>query len=84
MEFLSTLPNDVKLLLAGGALALLGALMSGTKKNEHRYLAVFAVLLFVGAYRYAQEMRNAVPEESARVNFTPARVTPPLVAPTHR
>lgn len=52
MQFLSTLQTDVQLLLVAGALALLAALLSATKKNEHRYVAVFSVLMLLAGYRF--------------------------------
>ena len=55
MEFLSNLHFDVKLLLVASALALLAALVSGSKKKEHRYMAVFTVLMVVAGVRFKQE-----------------------------
>lgn len=52
MEFLRTLQTDVQLLLVAGALALLAALLSATKKNEHRYVAVFSVVMLLAGYRF--------------------------------
>jgi hypothetical protein len=52
MEFLSTLQRDVQLLLVAGALALLAALLSATKKNEHRFVAVFSVVMLLAGYRF--------------------------------
>lgn len=67
MDFLSTLQMDVKLLLVGGALALLAALLSGSKRNEHRYIAVFALLMVGAGYRYHQETTT---QEAASVGTT--------------
>lgn len=55
MDFLSNLHVDVKLLLVASALALLAALVSGSKKKEHRYMAVFTVLMVVAGVRFKQE-----------------------------
>lgn len=55
MDFLATLHFDVKLLLVGGALALVAALFSGTKKQEFRYMAAFALLMAVAGVRYHQQ-----------------------------
>jgi hypothetical protein len=55
MDFLSNLHVDVKLLLVASALALLAALVSGSKKKEHRYMAVFTVLMVVAGLRFKQE-----------------------------
>jgi len=52
MEFLSNLQTDVKLLLVVGALALLGALLSGTKRNEHRFIALFTVVMLAAGWRF--------------------------------
>ena len=52
MEFLSNLHTDVKMLLVAGALALLAALLSGTKKNEHRYMALFTIIMLGTGYRF--------------------------------
>jgi hypothetical protein len=51
MDFLSNLHTDVKLLLVAGALALLAALLSGTKRNEHRFVALFTLLMLGAGYR---------------------------------
>jgi hypothetical protein len=59
MEFLSNLHTDVKLLLVAGALALLAALLSATKRNEHRYMALFSIVMLGAAYRfYAHERED--------------------------
>lgn len=55
MDFLSTFHADVRLLLMAGALALLAALVSGSKKNEYRYFAICTVLLLVAGVRHYQE-----------------------------
>lgn len=55
MEFLSNLHTDIKLLLVASALALFAALVSGNKKKEHRYMAVFAVLMVVAGVRFKHE-----------------------------
>jgi hypothetical protein len=55
MEFLSNLHTDVKLLFVGAALALMAALLSGSKKKEHRYMAVFTILMVAAGYRIHQE-----------------------------
>lgn len=73
MEFLSNLHTDVKLLLVAGALALLAALLSATKRNEHRYMALFSIVMLGAAYRfYAHEredeaLARAQERASARV-----------------
>lgn len=54
MDFLSSLQFDVKLLLVGGAVALFAALMSASKKNEHRFMALFTVLMLVAGVRFQQ------------------------------
>jgi type III secretory pathway component EscV len=64
MEFLSTLTTDVKLLLVAGALALLGGLFSGSPKKEHRYLALFTVLMVVAGVRFNHAQNLA--EEAAQ------------------
>jgi len=59
MEFLSNLHTDVKLLLVAGALALLAALLSATKRNEHRYMALFTIVMLGAGYRfYAHERED--------------------------
>ncbi|GAB3647697.1 hypothetical protein [Ramlibacter alkalitolerans] len=59
MEFLSNLQTDVKLLLVAGALALMAALLSATKRNEHRYMALFSIVMLGAAYRfYAHERED--------------------------
>lgn len=67
MEFLSQLPADVKLLLVGAALALLAALLSGSKKKEHRYVAIFALLMVAAGYRFHTEMGQASADDTGRV-----------------
>ena len=63
MEFLSTLHSDVKLLLVAGALALLAALLSATKRNEQRYITLFALVMLVAGYRfYAHEREDEAQE----------------------
>jgi hypothetical protein len=52
MDFLSNLQTDVKLLLVAGALALLAALLSGTKRNEHRYMALFTLVMLAAGWRF--------------------------------
>ncbi len=58
MEFLSSLHTDVRLLLVGGALALLGGLLCGSKKMEHRYLALFTLLMVAAGYRFHVEQQG--------------------------
>lgn len=65
MDFLSTLHADVKLLLVGGALALLAGLVSGTKKNEHRYMAIFVVLMVIAGVRFHQHSAQDDADRSA-------------------
>jgi hypothetical protein len=73
MEFLSNLNTDVKLLFVGAALALVAALLSGSKKKEHRYMAVFTVLMVGAGYRIHQEgSRDASLESAGR--YQPAAV----------
>jgi len=55
MDFLSNLHMDVKLLLVASALALLAALVSGSKKKEHRYMALFAVLMVTAGWRFQHQ-----------------------------
>ena len=59
MEFLSDLSTDVKLLLVAGALALLAALLSATKRNEHRYMALFTVVMLAAGWRFQVHEREA-------------------------
>ncbi|MEJ8836376.1 hypothetical protein [Ramlibacter sp. AN1133] len=70
MEFLSNLHTDVKLLLVAGALALLAALLSGTKRNEYRYMALFTVVMLGAGYRfYAHEREDeALAQNQARAS----------------
>ena len=75
MEFLSTLQTDVKLLLVAGALALLAALLSGTKKNEHRYMAVFTVVMLLAGYRFHVYEREGEAQATARANGTVVQQT---------
>ena len=75
MEFLSTLQTDVQLLLVAGALALLAALLSATKKNEYRYVAVFTVVMLLAGYRFhayqlQEEARAAAGGSSAAAKQT--------------
>lgn len=80
MEFLSNLHTDVKLLLVAGALALLAALLSASKRNEYRYMALFSIVMLGAGYRfYAHEREDAAlaqaqARESARAeaSFAPA------------
>ena len=59
MDFLSNLHTDVKLLLVAGALALLAALLSATRRNEFRYVALFTVVMLAAGYRfYAHERED--------------------------
>ena len=67
MEFLSQLPTDVKLLLVGAALALLAALLSGSKKKEHRYVAIFTLLMVAAGYRFHTELGQASADDASRV-----------------
>lgn len=55
MEFLGNLHTDVKLLLVGAALALVAALLSGSKRKEHRYMAIFTLLMVGAGYRIHQQ-----------------------------
>lgn len=71
MEFLSSLQLDVKLLLVGGALALLAGLVSGTKKNEHKYMAVFTVLMVIAGVRFHQ---HGAQDDAERAASTDAAV----------
>lgn len=66
MEFLSTLQGDVKLLLLGGALALLAGLFSGNKKSERRYTALFTVLMLAAGVRFHLEQRESAAADSVR------------------
>lgn len=68
MDFLSSLHTDVKLLLAGGALALLAALVSGTKVKEYQYIAVFAALMAGAGVRYHQEQAQDLAEMDQRAS----------------
>lgn len=67
MEFLSQLPSDVKLLLVGAALALLAALLSGSKKKEHRYVAIFTLLMVAAGYRFHTELGPDSAEDASGV-----------------
>jgi hypothetical protein len=58
MDFLSNLHTDVKLLLVAGALALLAALLSATKRNEHRFVALFTLLMLGAGYRFHVHERD--------------------------
>ena len=69
MDFLSSLNIDVKLLLVAAALALVAGLLSGTKKNEHRYLFVFTLLMVAAGVRFHQES-NGGGGEQARAGGT--------------
>jgi hypothetical protein len=60
MEFLSNLHMEIKLLLVASALALFAALVSGNKKKEHRYMALFAVLMVVAGVRLKHEDEQEV------------------------
>jgi len=75
MDFLSNLHMDVKLLLVASALALLAALVSGSKKKEHRYMAVFTVLMVVAGLRFKQEGEQDLAAErfSADTGVSPVR-----------
>lgn len=70
MDFLSNLHTDVKLLLVAGALALMAALLSGTKRNEHRYMTLFTILMLGCGYRfYAHEREDeALAQAQARAS----------------
>jgi hypothetical protein len=60
MEFFSTLHYDVKLLLVAGALALLAGLLTGSKRSEHRYMTLFAVVMLVAGWRFYEEQAQDV------------------------
>lgn len=68
MEFLSQLQTEVKLLLVVGALALLGALLSATKRNEHRFMALFTVVMLAAGWRF--QAYEVAPEVQARDDHT--------------
>jgi hypothetical protein len=70
MDFLSNLHTDVKLLLVAGALALMAALLSGTKRNEYRYMTVFTLVMLGAGYRFHVHEREdqALAEAQARAN----------------
>ena len=79
MDFLSTWPTDIRLLLVGSALALLAGLFTGTKKNELRYLALFTVLMVIAGVRIHQENRQEESEQAVRSTTSgkPARSASP-------
>jgi len=78
MEFLSNLHTDVKLLLVASALALFAALVSGSKRKEHRYMAVFAILMVVAGVRFKQEGEQDVAADQPSAQATASRA--PTVA----
>ena len=82
MEFLTTLSRDVQLLLVGAALSLLAALLSGTKKGEHRYIVVFALCVAVGGWRYTKTLPEPTVSFTAPtpVATTPVRTPAPLTS----
>jgi hypothetical protein len=63
MEFLSSLHTDIKLLLVASALTLFAALVSGSKKKEHRYMALFAVLMIAAGVRFQHEAEQDLASE---------------------
>lgn len=76
MDFLSTLHTDVKLLLVAGALALLAALLSATKRNEHRYMALFTIVMLGAGWRFYAHEREEEAQAQSRAN-THAEATIP-------
>jgi len=68
MDFLNSLYPDVKWLLVAGALALLAGLVSGTKRNERRYLAVFTVFMAIAGVRYHQHTQQDLEDHAARTD----------------
>ena len=79
MEFLSNLHTDVKLLLVAGALSLLAALLSATKRNELRYMTIFTLVMLGAGWRfYAHEREDeALAEAQARANARAEATVPP-------
>jgi hypothetical protein len=75
MEFLSSLHFDVKLLLVASALSLLAALVSGSKRKEHRYMAVFTVLMVVAGVRFKQENEQDLAADRAASDTAVTKVT---------
>jgi hypothetical protein len=71
MEFLNSLYPDVKWLLVAAALALLAGLVSGTQRNERRYLAIFTVLMAIAGVRYHQ---HSVQDQAEHAQRTDAAV----------
>jgi uncharacterized membrane protein YfcA len=71
MDFLSNLHTDVKLLLVAGALALLAALLSGSQRNEHRYMALFTVLMLAAGYRFYAHSSEDEAQQAARAAPVP-------------
>jgi hypothetical protein len=66
MDFLSNLHTDVKLLLVAGALSLLAALLSGSQRNEHRFMALFTVLMLAAGYRFYAHDSEDEAQQAAR------------------
>jgi hypothetical protein len=85
MEFLSNLHTDVKLLLVAGALALLAALVSGTKRNEAKYMALFSIVMLGAGYRfYAHEREDeALAAAEARASVRAEAPAQPLARNVH-
>ena len=82
MEFLSSLHTDVKLLLVAGALALLAALLSATKRNEHRYIALFTIVMLGAGYRFYGHEREdeALARAQVRASSRAEAPAPPAAA----
>ncbi|HET8747631.1 MAG TPA: hypothetical protein VFM98_18680 [Ramlibacter sp.] len=81
MEFLSNLHTDVKLLLVAGALALLAALVSATKKNEYRYMTVFSLVMLAAGWRFYAHEREAEAQLQAETRASARAEAPADAAP---
>jgi hypothetical protein len=57
MEFIQSLPTDVKVLFAGGVLVLLFGLFTGSKRTEQRCMVVFTLLMVTAGVRFYMEGR---------------------------
>jgi hypothetical protein len=81
MEFLQTLPIDVKVLLVAGALALLVGLFTGSKLTEKRCMVVFTLLMVTAGVRFYME--GQISHGQAHVPLTESKEVRAPLKSTH-
>jgi hypothetical protein len=83
MNFIHSLPLDVKLLIGAMVGCALLALFSSNHKAEKRYMVVLAVLAFTGVYRYVDRPvveTVVVPAEQEQQAITTTSARKPIVS----